>query len=162
GQRCDPDPIDVDNFCNPSCRPQPQPQPRRDTNILPVLLSSAAAVRIQMAAMPTPAAFDGPVVVVGPQFCAPHVVDLTVTRKAFSWTGNDFTVTDVNGNVVLKVKGVYFSLRDRRVLLDAAGKPPHPATEELECAPKMASVQRREHRFERPAVQRQEVQAAAI
>ncbi|URE01512.1 hypothetical protein MUK42_03723 [Musa troglodytarum] len=82
-----------------------------------------------MAAMPTPAAFDGPVVVVGPQFCAPHVVDLTVTRKAFSWTGNDFTVTDVNGNVVLKVKGVYFSLRDRRVLLDAAGKPPHPATE---------------------------------
>ncbi|URE07587.1 BTB POZ domain containing protein [Musa troglodytarum] len=76
-----------------------------------------------MAAMPTPAAFDGPVVVVGPQFCAPHVVDFTVTRKAFSWTGNDFTVTDVNGNVVLKVKGVYFSLRGRRVLLDAAGKP---------------------------------------
>ncbi|CAL9096764.1 unnamed protein product [Musa textilis] len=73
--------------------------------------------------MPTPAAFGGPVVVVGPQFCAPHGFDLTVTRKAFSWSGNDFAVTDVNGNVVLKVKGVYFSLRDRRVLLDAAGNP---------------------------------------
>ncbi|THU68054.1 hypothetical protein C4D60_Mb05t31200 [Musa balbisiana] len=76
-----------------------------------------------MAPMPTPAAFDGPVVVVGPQFCAPHVVGLTVTRKALSLTGNDFTVTDVNGNVVLEMKGVFFSLRNRRVLLDAAGNP---------------------------------------
>ena len=78
-----------------------------------------------MAAMPTPtpATFDGPVVVVGPQFCAPHVVDLTVTKKALSLTGNDFTVTDVNGNVVLKTKGVFLSLRNRRVLLDAAGNP---------------------------------------
>ncbi|CAD5172565.1 protein LURP-one-related 15-like isoform X2 [Musa acuminata AAA Group] len=78
-----------------------------------------------MAAMstPTPATFDGPVVVVGPQFCAPHVVDLTVTKKALSLTDSDFAVTDVNGNVVLKVKGVFFSLRDRCVLLDAAGNP---------------------------------------
>ncbi|XP_065041544.1 protein LURP-one-related 10-like [Musa acuminata AAA Group] len=76
-----------------------------------------------MAPMPTLAAFDGPVLVVGPQFCAPHVVDLTVTKKALSLTGNDFTVTDVNGNVVLKTKGVFFSLRNRRVLLDAAGNP---------------------------------------
>ncbi|XP_065007280.1 protein LURP-one-related 10-like [Musa acuminata AAA Group] len=76
-----------------------------------------------MAPMPTLAAFDGPVLVVGPQFCAPHVVDLTVTKKALSLTGNDFTVTDVNGNVVLKTKGVFLSLRNRRVLLDAAGNP---------------------------------------
>ncbi|URE00035.1 hypothetical protein MUK42_33132 [Musa troglodytarum] len=72
---------------------------------------------------PTPAAFGGPVVVVGPQFCAPHVVDLTVTKKALSLTDSDFAVTDVNGNVVLKVKGVFFSLRDRCALLDAAGNP---------------------------------------
>ncbi|RWW38690.1 hypothetical protein BHE74_00056062, partial [Ensete ventricosum] len=81
--------------------------------------------RIQMAAMPiaTPAPFGGPVVVVGQQFCAPRGVDLTVTKKAFSLTGSDFAVTDVDGNVVLKVKGVYFSLRDRCVLVDAAGNP---------------------------------------
>ncbi|KAJ8503677.1 hypothetical protein OPV22_004563 [Ensete ventricosum] len=78
-----------------------------------------------MAAMPiaTPAPFGGPVVVVGQQFCAPRGVDLTVTKKAFSLTGSDFAVTDVDGNVVLKVKGVYFSLRDRCVLVDAAGNP---------------------------------------
>ncbi|URE06224.1 hypothetical protein MUK42_03709 [Musa troglodytarum] len=75
---------------------------------------------------PTPAAFGGPVVVVGPQFCAPHVVDLTVTKKALSLTDSDFAVTDVNGNVVLKVKGVFFSLRDRCALLDAAGNPSSP------------------------------------
>ncbi|RRT57816.1 hypothetical protein B296_00046997 [Ensete ventricosum] len=135
-----------------------------------------------MAAMPiaTPAPFGGPVVVVGQQFCAPRGVDLTVTKKAFSLTGSDFAVTDVDGNVVLKVKGVYFSLRDRCVLVDAAGNPLLTlqlkcfgkqsggddtycdGLSDLEYAPKMASVQRREHRVERPAVQRQEVQSAAI
>ncbi|WOL06354.1 protein LURP-one-related 15-like isoform X2 [Canna indica] len=72
-----------------------------------------------MAAMSSAA----PVVVVGPQYCAPQVVDLTVTKKALSITDSDFAVTDANGNVVLKVKGVFFSLRDRSLLLDAAGNP---------------------------------------
>ncbi|XP_072995465.1 protein LURP-one-related 15 [Typha latifolia] len=61
--------------------------------------------------------------VVGPQFCAPYPVDLTVTKKALSMTDGDFAVTDVNGSVVLKVRGRILSLRDRRVLLDAAGNP---------------------------------------
>lgn len=77
-------------------------------------------------AMPIPAAAGsvcGPVVVVGPQFCAPYVVDLTVTKKALSLSDSDFAVTDINGNVVLKVKGVVFSLRDRAVLVDAADNP---------------------------------------
>lgn len=77
-------------------------------------------------AMPSPAAAGsvcGPVVVVGAQFCAPYVVDLTVTKKALSLSDSDFTVTDINGNVVLKVKGVVFSLRDRAVLVDAADNP---------------------------------------
>ncbi|WOL16615.1 hypothetical protein Cni_G25403 [Canna indica] len=80
-----------------------------------------------MAAMPTPTPMsgpsNGPVAVVGQQFCAPYVVDLTVTKKALSLTDSDFSVTDVNGNVLFKVKGVIFSLRDRCVLLDAAGNP---------------------------------------
>lgn len=61
--------------------------------------------------------------VVGGQFCAPYPVDVTVMKKALSTTGGDFTVTDANGNVVFAVKGVLFSFRRRRVLLDAAGNP---------------------------------------
>uniref|UniRef100_A0A0E0E999 Tubby C-terminal domain-containing protein n=1 Tax=Oryza meridionalis TaxID=40149 RepID=A0A0E0E999_9ORYZ len=71
-----------------------------------------------MAAGPTE-----PVVVVGPQYCAPYVVPLTVTKKSISLTDGDFTVTDANDNVVLKVKGTLFSIRHRRVLHDGAGQP---------------------------------------
>ena len=35
----------------------------------------------------------------------------------------NFAVTDVNGNVMFKVKAKHFSLHDRRVLLDANGVP---------------------------------------
>lgn len=64
-----------------------------------------------------------PVAVVSPQFCAPRTVALTVTKKAMSFSGGDFTVTDDNGAVVLRFEGVYFSVRSRRVLHDAAGRP---------------------------------------
>ncbi|XP_058214713.1 protein LURP-one-related 10-like [Rhododendron vialii] len=64
-----------------------------------------------------------PVAIVSPQFCAPYPVDLTIVRKLLSITEGDFTVTDVNGNVMFKIKGKVFSLRDRRVLLDTAGNP---------------------------------------
>lgn len=73
-----------------------------------------------LALAPAPA----PVAVVSPQFCAPHVVPLTVTKKAMSFSGGDFTVTDdTNGGaVVLQVKGTYLSVRSHRVLHDAAGR----------------------------------------
>ena len=64
-----------------------------------------------------------PVAVVSPQFCAPHVVPLTVTKKAISRSGRDFIVTDANGAEMLRVNGAIFSVHDRRVLLDAAGQP---------------------------------------
>jgi uncharacterized protein YxjI len=64
-----------------------------------------------------------PLPVVGHQFCAPYVVPLTVTKKALSISDGDFAITDANGGLVLKVKGSIFSLRHRRVLLDAAGQP---------------------------------------
>ncbi|CAL5079350.1 unnamed protein product [Urochloa decumbens] len=64
-----------------------------------------------------------PLAVVSPQFCAPRTVPLTVTKKAMSFSGGDFTVTDAAGAVVLRVEGVYFSVRSRRVLHDAAGRP---------------------------------------
>lgn len=70
-----------------------------------------------------PPAPPAPVAVVNQQFCAPYVVPLTVTKKAISLSDGDFTVTDANGGVVLRVKGAVFSMRSRRVLVDAAGQP---------------------------------------
>jgi uncharacterized protein YxjI len=64
-----------------------------------------------------------PVAIISPQFCAPYPVDLTIVRKLLTVTEGNFAVTDVNGNVMFKIKGKFFSLRDRRVLLDAAGNP---------------------------------------
>ncbi|ESW12155.1 hypothetical protein PHAVU_008G089000 [Phaseolus vulgaris] len=64
-----------------------------------------------------------PTTVIGPQFCAPYPVDLAVVKKVMTISDGNFVVTDVNGNVVFKVKGSLMSLRDRRVLIDAAGHP---------------------------------------
>ncbi|KAL7583323.1 protein LURP-one-related 10 [Lactuca sativa] len=64
-----------------------------------------------------------PVAVVAPHFLAPYPVDLTIVRKLLSLSDGNFAVTDVNGSVMFKVKSKHLSLRDRRVLLDAAGNP---------------------------------------
>lgn len=80
------------------------------------------------AAVPAPTpqpnynAIANPLPVVGPQYCLPHLVDLTVTRKLMTLT-DDFVVTDVNQNTMFKVKGKFFSIHDKRVLLDSNGKP---------------------------------------
>ncbi|KAF8397163.1 hypothetical protein HHK36_016070 [Tetracentron sinense] len=74
-------------------------------------------------AQPSYTPLANPVAVIGPQFCAPYPVDLTIVRKLMTITDGNFAVTDVNGNIIFKVKGTFLSLRDRRVLLDAAGKP---------------------------------------
>ncbi|GJN28964.1 hypothetical protein PR202_gb17144 [Eleusine coracana subsp. coracana] len=80
---------------------------------------------------PSAPPMPAPVTVVSPQFCAPYVVPLTVTKKALSLSDGDFTVTDANGAVVLKVKGSIFSVRHRRVLVDAAGQPILTMTEKV-------------------------------
>ena len=64
-----------------------------------------------------------PITVVGPQFCAQYPVDLVIVKKVMTISDGNFAVTDVNGSVIFKVKGTLLSLRDHRVLLDAAGKP---------------------------------------
>ncbi|XP_043724092.1 protein LURP-one-related 15-like [Telopea speciosissima] len=63
------------------------------------------------------------ITVVGPQFCAPYPVDLTIVRKVLSIGEGNFSVADVNGNIIFKVKNTLFSLHDRRVLLDANSNP---------------------------------------
>ncbi|XP_022761320.1 protein LURP-one-related 15-like [Durio zibethinus] len=64
-----------------------------------------------------------PIVVIGEQFLATYPVELKIQQKVFTLAENNFNITDVNGNPIFKVKGKLFSLRDRRVLLDAAGNP---------------------------------------
>lgn len=64
-----------------------------------------------------------PTAVIGPQFCAPYPLDLAVVKKVMTLSDGNFVVTDVNGNVVFKVKGSLMTLRDRRILVDAAGNP---------------------------------------
>ncbi|XP_062166869.1 protein LURP-one-related 15-like [Alnus glutinosa] len=76
---------------------------------------------------PTPAPsgtqFASPVPIIGPQYCAPYPVDLSIVRKVLTISDGNFVVTDVNGTVIFKVKGKILTLHDRRVLLDGAGNP---------------------------------------
>ncbi|OVA12677.1 LURP1-like domain [Macleaya cordata] len=61
--------------------------------------------------------------VISPHFCAPYPVDLTIIRKLMKLTEDNFAVKDVNGNIVFHIKDELTLLRERRVLLDAAGNP---------------------------------------
>ncbi|KAL7095183.1 hypothetical protein ACP275_10G008000 [Erythranthe tilingii] len=64
-----------------------------------------------------------PVAVVSPHFCVGYPVDLTIVRKLMTLSEGTFGVTDVNGNIMFRIKGKLLSIHDRRVLLDAAGTP---------------------------------------
>ncbi|VFQ91008.1 unnamed protein product [Cuscuta campestris] len=61
--------------------------------------------------------------VIGPQFVVPYTVDLAVVREVLTLQEGKFKVVDVNENVMFRVKSKLLSLRDRRILLDAAGNP---------------------------------------
>ncbi|KAK2361275.1 hypothetical protein P8452_65044 [Trifolium repens] len=78
------------------------------------------AYSYQPSAPPMPAL---PTTIIGPQYCAPYPLDLAVVKKVLTISDGNFAVTDVNGNIVFKVKGSFLTLRDRRVLVDAAGYP---------------------------------------
>ncbi|KAJ4971356.1 hypothetical protein NE237_004455 [Protea cynaroides] len=70
-----------------------------------------------------PSQHTNSITVVGTQFCALHPVDLIILRNVKSQEGGNLVVTDVNGNIVFKVKGTLLSLRDRHLLLDTNGDP---------------------------------------
>lgn len=74
---------------------------------------------------PTPAGtqFTSPVSIIGPQYCTSYPVDLAIVKKVLTITDGNFVVTDINGNVIFKVKGTLLTRHDRRTLLDAAGNP---------------------------------------
>lgn len=71
----------------------------------------------------TSAPLANPVSIISPHFCSPYPIDLAIVRKVLSITDGNFVVTDINGNIVFKVKGAFLTVHDRRTLLDAAGNP---------------------------------------
>jgi LURP-one-related len=58
-----------------------------------------------------------PMAIVGPQYCVPCDVELIATEKVF-FIGNA-NVKDTNGNLLLKVKGRFLGIHDKRWLCDA-------------------------------------------
>ncbi|KAL8237279.1 hypothetical protein R6Q59_018360 [Mikania micrantha] len=63
-------------------------------------------------------------VVVDAQFIEPYTVDLAVQRKpAVANLNGNFTIIDVNGNMMFKIKDTLFSFHDRHILYDANEKP---------------------------------------
>ncbi|KAL6337694.1 hypothetical protein AAG906_037287 [Vitis piasezkii] len=62
-----------------------------------------------------------PVVVISPHFCSPNQVELAIVTKLLNLSEGSLAVTDMNGTFRFKVKGRVMSLRDRRILQDAAG-----------------------------------------
>lgn len=59
--------------------------------------------------------------VIGQQFCAPYPIEITVQKRAVSFSDGDFKILDSNGNQILTVDGRVMSLRDKRILRDQAG-----------------------------------------
>ncbi|XVE84383.1 hypothetical protein DITRI_Ditri17bG0007900 [Diplodiscus trichospermus] len=64
-----------------------------------------------------------PVSIISPHFCAPYPIDLAIVRKVLTITNGNVVVTDINDNIVFKVKGAFLTIHGRRVLLDATGNP---------------------------------------
>ncbi|XP_050379421.1 protein LURP-one-related 15-like [Argentina anserina] len=58
--------------------------------------------------------------IISPDFCSSYSVDLRIVRLVPS---GDFSVKDVIGKTVFKIKGTFFSLHDRRVIVNGAGYP---------------------------------------
>ncbi|XAR68742.1 hypothetical protein NMG60_11000097 [Bertholletia excelsa] len=72
-------------------------------------------------ALPSSETSANPIRVIGPQYCHPYPFDLAIVRKILALTKANFVITDVNENILFKVKGGIKVFNQRRTLLDAAG-----------------------------------------
>jgi uncharacterized protein YxjI len=66
---------------------------------------------------------ETPMVVLAPQYCLPYDVELVVTEKAISIDDASAAVKDSNGNIVLKLKGRWLGIHEKRWLCDPSGVP---------------------------------------
>ncbi|XP_058734595.1 protein LURP-one-related 15-like [Vicia villosa] len=60
-------------------------------------------------------------IIIGPQYCVPHYLDLSIMRKVTTLNDN-FTITDINGKIFFNLDSSLISLHDHRLLLDATEK----------------------------------------
>ncbi|CAH2049140.1 unnamed protein product [Thlaspi arvense] len=65
------------------------------------------------------ASVGNPVWAIGPQYCVPYNVELVIDRKPMHRI--KFMVTDVQGNLLFKVKRHLLRLHDQGVLIDSVG-----------------------------------------
>ncbi|GJN09884.1 hypothetical protein PR202_ga27932 [Eleusine coracana subsp. coracana] len=74
--------------------------------------------------MEVPSTIEGlqePLPVVASHFCVPNVVTLKV-KQHMTLSNGDFTITDANDAVVLRVKSPVCTMHNRRFLSDSAGQ----------------------------------------
>ncbi|CAH2053826.1 unnamed protein product [Thlaspi arvense] len=61
--------------------------------------------------------------IVDQRFCAPYPVDITIVRKLMRLKPGNFVITDVNGDMLFRVKDPVFGFHDKRILLDGSASP---------------------------------------
>ena len=64
-----------------------------------------------------------PIVATNTQFAFPYQVNLFLQEKIYSWTGDDFNITDMNGTPFFRCGGRAFSFRQKKVISDLYGMP---------------------------------------
>ncbi|KAI7745089.1 hypothetical protein M8C21_017789 [Ambrosia artemisiifolia] len=69
----------------------------------------------------SPQQLSKPICVVSHQFVSPNPIHMLSGKKLLALSDGNFGVTDVNGNLMFKLKGKLLSVRGRRLLVDGAG-----------------------------------------
>lgn len=66
-----------------------------------------------------------PICATEPRFCLPHNVQLHLKEKFFSFSGDDFKITDASNKAIIyfQCEGRSFSLSQKKVLRDNVGAP---------------------------------------
>lgn len=64
-----------------------------------------------------------PPVAVLPNFVQQQPVTLVMKEKAFTFSGDDFSIKDTNGLVVVRCEGRVFSMRDQKAITDVNHRP---------------------------------------
>ena len=75
-------------------------------------------------ALNTPLAMNSPPIIAFDQrFAFPTPVSLILREKVFSFSGDDFKITDIYNNPYFLIKGKFFTLHQRKNFYDLYGKP---------------------------------------
>jgi len=67
--------------------------------------------------------FSAPFEVLGSRFVSQAPITLRMREKMWSWSGDDFSIKDMNEQPWFKIQGRAFSVRNKGTLLDYEGNP---------------------------------------